>query len=1105
LLLSSGPAAAAPARPAWSIELTSYPSDFVPNSTAAAFSANYGPGLQILATNVGGERTSGEFTVTVTLPPGVTALSAGGKFAGRTWKLVNSEMTCSVAASVVTCVRGVLNPSETQGVGPGEQALIFIPLDVTSVSGGSVTAEATISGGGAAEPRSTVLNTPVTEAIPPFGFLPGSRGFGGSVTEADGSATTLAGAHPYDLAINLGFPSYGVNCVRGCPVSSGGGVRDVSVTLPHGLVVNPAATPKCRESELESPQGCPADTQVGLVTPDVALINGPSVGISPLYNMVAPAGSPGEFGFEVVGLESVYVHLDGHLRSDGLYELAADAHDITAKAPVYGIKTQLWGDPSAATHDEQRGICFTGIEPNSPCPVPRLNTAFLTMPSACSGPLETRGSIDSWEQPTLPVPDSFLFSDLDGNPVGVDGCGELGFEPTIDLTPSSQTADSPTGLAVNLHVPQNEEVENAAGESVRSGSTLKDAQVVLPKGFSVNPSAAGGRTACTAAQVGLTSAVGDEVARFSDVPATCPDTAKIGTVEVITPLLKDEGPLGEMTPHPLPGSIYLAQPYENPFGSLLGIYLAVYDPQTGVVIKLAGKVDADPQTGQLTATFRENPELPFEDLKLEFFGGPRAALKTAATCGTYSAQSDLSPWSGTAPVASSQQFAVTDSPDGGACASTPGQQPNSPSFQAGTLSPLAGAYSPFVMRLTRGDGSQEFGSLNVTLPTGLTGKLAGTPYCSDSAVAAAVAKSGREEEASAACPKASEVGTVTVGAGSGSQPYYVPGTAYLAGPYKGAPLSLAIVTPAVAGPYDLGDVVVRAALFVDPYTTQITVKSDPLPTILKGIPLDIRSLAVQIGKPEFTLNPTSCEPSTVNTEAVSTIGQPARVSSHFQASGCSGLNFKPKLQISLKGPTKRTGHPALRAVVTYPQKGAYANIARAQVSLPHSEFLDQSNIGQACTKTKLAADACTAKSIYGKAKAWSPLLEKPLEGPVYLVGGYGYKLPALVAELDGQIKVLLVGKVDSGPKKGIRNTFEAVPDAPVEKFVLEMKGGKKYGLLINSENVCKKRQMAGAAFKAQNGKFDNVSVKIANSCKSGQKGKKKSAKSAAKPNASQKK
>ena len=470
----------------------------------------------------------------------------------------------------------------------------------------------------------------------------------------------------------------------------------------------------------------------------------------------------------------------------------------------------------------------------------------------------------------------------------------------------------------------------------------------------------------------------------------------------------------------------------------------------------------------------------------------------------------MTPWS--APEAPSaaptDSFAIATAAAGsGPCPASEAAAPNSPFFEAGTVTPTAAAYSPFVLRLTRPDGSQGLAGLTATLPQGLVGKLAGIPYCTEAQIALARSREapelGASELASPACPAASALGTVTVGAGAGPTPLYVEGRAYLAGPYKGAPLSLVISTPAIAGPFDLGEVVVRAALRVDPTTAQIEAVADPLPQIIQGIPLDLRSLAVNLDRPGFTLNPTSCETKQISATATSPSGAAAPLQNRFQVGGCGALGFKPKLKLSLKGSTQRNGHPALRAVVTVPKKGSFANIAKAQVGLPHSEFLDQSNIGAVCTQPQLKADACPKKAIYGRAKAWTPLLDKPLEGPVYLGVGFGHKLPDLVADLNGQIRILLHGKVDTDKQEGIRNTFETVPDAPVSKFILEMKGGKK-GLIVNSTDICKGTHKAEVDFKAQNGKTKSFKAPIATSCGGGgKKTKGKGRKARGKPNHSQ--
>jgi hypothetical protein len=644
------------------------------------------------------------------------------------------------------------------------------------------------------------------------------------------------------------------------------------------------------------------------------------------------------------------------------------------------------------------------------------------------------------------------------------------------MRPASQAAASPSAFTAELTIPQ----EGLTEPSALAAPELKKAVVTLPKGVNVNPSSANGLAACTEAQMGLATTEGaaPNPIRFDKSEPTCPDASKLGTVEAKSPLLEET----------LGGTIYLGAQEENPFHSLLALYLVIDSPRNGILVKLPGEVKSDPTTGQLTATFDNNPQLPVEDLKLNFRGGgPHSPLATPAVCSTYTTHGELTPWSAPEsgpPAQTTDSFPISSGPNGGACATSEGGLPFSPSFEAGTTSTQAGAYAPLVIKLDRRDGEQELTHLEFTLPPGLTGKLAGIPYCSDAAIATAGGKTGKAEQASPSCPAASELGTVDTSAGVGSEPIHVGGHVYLAGPYEGAPLSSVVITPAVAGPFDLGNVVVRAPLFVNPETAQITARSDEIPHILKGIPLQLRSVELKIIRQGFTLNPTSCDPMTVTSSLSGLNGASASPQSRFQVGNCRALSFKPNLKVQLKGATKRVGHPALKAVLT--AKPGEANIGRAQVNLPHGEFLDQGNLNRACTKPVLLAGNCPKSTIYGKAKAWTPLLDKPLEGYVYLVGGYGYKLPALVADLNGQIRVTLVGKVDSGKNKGIRNTFELVPDAPVSRFVLEMKGGKKYGLLENSENLCKAKKAKRRAivrFTGQNGKVRQFKPVVANQCK----------------------
>ena len=525
--------------------------------------------------------------------------------------------------------------------------------------------------------------------------------------------------------------------------------------------------------------------------------------------------------------------------------------------------------------------------------------------------------------------------------------------------------------------------------------------------------------------------------------------------------------------------------------------MVIEEPELGIFIKLPGRVSPDPTTGQLTTTFgepgHELPQLPFSHFRLHFKEGPRAPLTTPATCGEYTTEAKLYPYARPEePLTRTASFKVDGGAGGGACAQNSSRLPSNPSFSAGTLDPRAGSYSPFVLHLSREDGSQQLELDQDDPPRRPAREARRDPLLlrrpDRPGAGAHRRRPGRPRARPAELPAVLRSRDRHGLLGRRPEPLYVGGHVYLAGPYKGAPLSLEIVTPAIAGPFDLGAVAVRTALRVDPLTTQITAESDPIPTILHGLPLDVRSISLQMSRPDFTLNPTSCEPKQVTGSATTTLGAVAPLSQYFQASGCRSLAFRPKLALTLKGSTTRTGHPALKAVLTYPKAGAYANIARAQVNLPHSEFIEQANLDKTCTKPVLLEGRCPKRAIYGKAKAWSPLLEKPLEGPVYLVGGFGFKLPALVAELDGQIRVLLAGKVDSGPNGGIRNTFEAIPDAPVERFVLELKGGPKYSLLINSEDLCRKPQKAIARFTAQNGAVSQTKPVIANGCGKGKKG-----------------
>lgn len=839
--------------------------------------------------------------------------------------------------------------------------------------------------------------------------------------------------------------------------------KSIVTTLPPGLIGDPLATPRCAQHELAHAT-CSGAAQVGVLRVEGNRQQAPDAPHElPLYNLVPPPGVAAQLGAPLPSPVNGAAHVDAGLDAGSGYGIEAAALNTTAAEGLISVEATIWGVPHDPSHDGER-FCPTpgGRETTAglggECPsdeeLEKDLKPFLRNPTSCSTAPVARLKVDAWQGPG-----DFVEAGSEMPPM--EGCDEVPFEPSFELAPTARSVDSPTGLHVDLHLPQPQDPDEPGS------ADLRKAAITLPEGLVVNPASADGLDGCAPAQIELD---GKE-------PARCPDASKIGTVEVATPLLE----------RPLRGGVYVAMPHDNPFDSLLALYIAVEDARAGIVVKLAGKVEADPTTGRLTTTFDQSPQLPFEDFELDFFDGPRAALKTPATCGTFATEAVLTPW--TAPeggeATRSSSFAIETAPGASTCAGSPEQAPHNPAFTAGTVTPQAGAYSPFVMRLSRAGGSQGIEGMSVTLPPGLTGRLAGVPYCPDQAIARAATRDGRAELADPACPAASRLGTVTVATGAGPNPHHVTGSVYLAGPHRGAPLSLAAVTSAVAGPFDLGTVVVRALLYVDPETARIHAVAGPIPSMLEGIPLDVRSIALKLDRPGFTLNPTSCEPMTIAGTALSTLGQGAPLGDRFQIGGCEAMPFAPQLKLSLKGSTRRTGHPALKAVLT--TSPGEANIAGARVTLPPSQFLEQGNLQDICTRVQFNAgggngEQCPPSSIYGFARAETPLLDQPLEGPVFLRSS-DHELPDLVAALGGQIDVVLVGRVDA-VKARIRNSFEVVPDAPVTKFTLEMRGGPE-GLLVNSTDICAdvRSRRANVYFAGQNGRAYRAKPVIKASCK----------------------
>jgi hypothetical protein len=865
-----------------------------------------------------------------------------------------------------------------------------------------------------------------------FGIVPGGQPQGFEVSVADLQAGAPTDART-DFNMNLSAGEL-----------DGGQIRDLRVDLPPGTVGNPHGIAGCTSVQLSLAQ-CPPDSQIGVISIRMILSGSvfPITEETPIFNMVAPSFQVADLGTFIIS--TVPINIGATVRP-GDYGVRVYVRDMPQIFPISGVTMNLWGVPADSSHDTHRVPCLSvagGKPSGASCPSTAPRVAFLQNGTSCDpAPKTTTITADSWLNPKVFAPRQSATSPA------LTGCQRLPFQPRLTISPSAAQTGVPTGLSGDLEVPQN---ANRAGLAT---AHLKDAAITLPEGMTISAAAADGLGSCSDAQIDLAS---------SEPPA-CPDSSKVGSLVAETPVLSES----------MHGSIFLGR--QTP-SQLLRLFLVVEDH--GIVIKIPGRVDLDPRTGQVTAAFDDGPQLPFSTLHLQFKSGSRAALVTPPTCGRKDTTAALASWARPEePLALTSSFQLTSGPGGSPCSAGLAARPFKPALSAGVVNPVAGGKSPFVLRLSREDGTQQLGSLDLTMPPGLSGSLKGVPYCPETAIAATAGRLGSAELASPSCPPASQVGTVTVGAGPGTSPFFFKaGKAYLAGPYKGAPLSLVSVLPPVTDALDLNTVVVRAAVFVDPTDTHLTVESDPLPQILQGIPIDLRDLRVGIDRPGFIVAPTNCTPMSVAARVTAAGGAVANPSQRFQVGDCAALGFKPKLALSFAGPAHRSAHPKLRAVLT--AREGDANISRAAMTLPRTEFLENAHIRTICTRLQYAARQCPEKSIYGYARAWSPLLDRPLQGPVYLRSS-DHQLPDLVASLDGQVHVDLVGRIDS-VRSRIRDTFEMVPDAPVSRFELTMRGGDR-GLLVNNTDLCRARPRARALFHAQNGRIREINPLVKVGC-----------------------
>jgi hypothetical protein len=914
-----------------------------------------------------------------------------------------------------------------------------------------------------------------------FGVRPGSFGF---VSGSDG-----AGVHSdWVLSFDFGHDVDG---------STFNDVRTIVNEFPAGFDASNTAVPECSEAQLLAiyplaPEGflpnCPVASQVGQITSEIFVESAsPKLVTFPVFNMeVVSFGTTAEVGYNAVGLFTLFSRAVVRPTDEGI---TAVTSNIPKLGEAHEISVKLWGVPASGEHDAQRGtVCGTGGERPPVCRNERGSAQaagigarpFLANPTSCVGPFTASIRAESWEEP-IDSEELWPHASVDAGPITE--CDRVPFEPSIEVLPDTRSAESPTGLNVSLVVPQSWE-----NPFTISTSNLRDTTVALPEGMTANPSLAAGLGACSPEQYASETS--------SSLPGDgCPEESKIGSIEIETPLLAEK----------IPGAVYVATPYDNvpvfgdpvhPGGSLLALYVVAKDPQRGILIKVAGKVVPDLVTGQLVTTFEDTPQQPFSRFTLKFRPGATAPLVSPPACGTYTTRGALTPWSaqeGEPPRLVSYPFQVTQGVHEGPCPSG-GVPPFKPQIVAGTQNNAGGSYSPFYLRLTREDGEQELVKFSTILPPGLTGNLSGIPFCPEANIQAAMHVTGAQEESAPSCPGASEIGRTIVEAGVGTVLAQNPGKVYLAGPYHGAPLSIVSITSAKVGPFDLGTVVIRFAVDVNPLTAQVEIsgaQSDPIPHIIDGIVVHLRNIHVYMERNKFTLNPTNCAPlSILNTitgsgsnYAIPADQQTVSVTSPFQAANCASLRFKPSLKATTTGKTSRVKGASLNVKLTYPNapQGTQTNIAKVKVNLPRQLPSRLTTLQKACIDHTFETNpaACPQASIVGHAKAITPILPVPLEGPAYFVSHGGAKFPELIIVLQGYgITINLHGETFISKKGITSSTFKAIPDQPVTSFELTLPQGPNSALAANGNLCTTKKLTMPTAYLAQNGTQTHTTTPI---------------------------
>jgi hypothetical protein len=908
--------------------------------------------------------------------------------------------------------------------------------------------------------------------------------------EENGGLDLEAGAHPFQLTTTIALnqtlrkdPNYEKleEAEHHAPLSYPSTpelLRNLTTTLPAGLVADARAGvfPQCSAVQFAvlrvgNSNECPADTAIGaaVVTFKEEEHFTEYTAAVPVFNLVPEPGEPARFGFV---FEKVPVVLDTSLQTGAGYAVQVKVQNTSQAAELLSSIVTIWGVPGEGTHNGARGweclgggYYVEGLEPRPACPQATPNPPpYLIMPTTCET-FSGWASVQSWTQPTLGAR-----KPLEHAPT-LEHCGELPFEPTFQAWPDQTEASTPSGLNIEVNVPQN----TTLAAQANAEADVKATTVTLPEEMLANSGSADGLGVCSTSAVGFESSLEGPLASDADREGTveaeagaqaftsdadaCPDASKVGTVKIKTPLLEDE----------LTGNVYFASQDTNPFASPLVLYLIAEDPQSGVRVKLAGEVRINQATGRLTSAFRNTPPVPFETLRLHLFDGPRATQSTPAFCRAYSASALFEPSGGGSTVMTgSPPFSPAPNADGQPCPAQ-GPLPFAAGFGAGT-NYEAGKFTPFSLTVNRPDGDQALKNVSVTLPPGLAAILASVTPC---------------PIATTSCGSGSLVGHSTALAGLGSDPVSLEGDVYLTEGYGGAPFGLLDVTHAVAGPFDLGDVPVRSRIYVDPYTAAVTVVSDPIPQFVKGVPSQIKSLNVTVDRSGFEFNPTNCSQFNVNGALDGYEGASQSVSAPFHANDCASLPFSPRLTSSASGHGSKANGTGFAVKITSPGLGQ-AGIEKVFLTIPKILPSRLTTIQKACADSVFEQNpaACDEASVIGEGIIHTPIFKNPLRGPAYLVSHGNAAFPDVEFVLQGEgVTIILDGKTDI--KKGVTySRFESSPDAPFTSFETTLPAGRNSAFTINTAeaknyDICSKKVVLPTEISAQNGAVIKQSTNVA--------------------------